>query len=62
MPEEAEEHDEEREHGVVHAEVAEVPFRSERGFTEGEGAREGVEREELFPWPARGETGGSDGA
>ena len=60
LPEEAEEHDEEHGHGVVHAEVAEVALHAERGLAEGVGARERVEREELLPWPARGEAGGSD--
>lgn len=59
-PEEAKEHEEEHDHGVVHAEVAEVALHAERGLAEGVGARERVEREELLPWPARGEAGGSD--
>jgi len=54
FPEEAEEQDEERDHGVIHTEVAEIAPDAERGFAEGVGERERAQREKLPPWTARG--------
>ena len=55
MPQEAEEEDEENDHGVVHAEVVDVAPHAQGGLAEGIGARERVEGEHLLPWATRGE-------
>lgn len=49
MPEEAEEDDSEENHGVIYAEVVEVPFYTDGGFAEGVGAGKGGEGEEIAP-------------
>lgn len=62
MPEKTEEEDEEDYHGVVNAEMVEVAFYAVDGFVEGVRESEGLEREEGFPWAARGVVGGCGGA
>lgn len=58
MPQQTEEEDEEDDHGVVDAEVAEVALDSDCGVAEGVRAREAVEGlDELEPWAALGEEG-----
>lgn len=57
MPQEAEEENQQRDRGVVHAEVVEVSLDAVRGFADGGGAGKRGRRgaEELPPRAARGE-------
>ncbi|CAL5206943.1 unnamed protein product [Lathyrus oleraceus] len=62
VPEKTEEEDEEDYCSVVNAEMVEVAFHSVSRFVEGVRGSEGLEREEAFPWAARGVVGGCGGA
>jgi len=57
VPEEAEKENKQHHHEVVDAEVVEVASHAHGGFGDGVGTRERVEREQLFPWSARGKRG-----